>query len=88
MDGLPFLTMSYIEGEPLTSRVSRESPLSEREAVRIVRKIAVGMSEAHRRGVLHRDLKPSNVVVDLQGEPVIMDFGSPATSSPDVSKRH
>src|SRR5205807_7247685 len=30
---------------------------------------------AHVRGVVHRDLKPSNIMINLRGEPVIMDFG-------------
>src|SRR5437764_942861 len=44
-------------------------------AVPLVRKLALGMQEAHARGVIHRDLKPANILLRPGGEPVITDFG-------------
>ncbi len=40
-----------------------------------MRKLALALAEAHKRGVIHRDLKPANIMIDRRSEPIIMDFG-------------
>ncbi len=75
IDGVPFLSMALIRGEPLSRRVSAGRPMSIRDAADIVRKIALAMAEAHHHQVIHRDLKPVNVMMDEAGEPIILDFG-------------
>ncbi len=40
-----------------------------------VRDVARGMQAAHAAGVIHRDLKPQNILIDLQGQPKVADFG-------------
>lgn len=75
IDGIRFLTMAYIEGQPLSTYVSEDKPMSRRQAAIIVRKLALGLQEAHDHGVVHRDLKPANVMIDKAKEPVVMDFG-------------
>ena len=74
IDGTPYLTMAYIEGKSLRE-FAASRPLTSRQAALIVRKLALALQEAHKRGVIHRDLKPDNVMIDRRGEPVIMDFG-------------
>ncbi len=73
-DGVPYLTMAYVEGRPLSDFL-RGKALPERQAILLVRKLALALQEAHERGVVHRDLKPSNVMIDHRKEPVVMDFG-------------
>ena len=75
IDGIPFLTMAYLEGQPLSALVERGKPMDQNQAAGIVRTLARAMEEAHGRGVVHRDLKPANVMMTARGEPVIMDFG-------------
>lgn len=75
IDGIRFLTMAYIEGKPLSAFVSEDRSMSRRQAATVVRKLAMGLNEAHAQGVVHRDLKPANVMIDKSGEPVVMDFG-------------
>jgi class 3 adenylate cyclase len=71
---VPYLTMAYIEGQPLHEwAAAPDRPVA--QALGLVRTLALALEEAHRRGVIHRDLKPSNVLVDRRGEPVVMDFG-------------
>ena len=72
--GRVFLVMEYVEGHTLR-RVLSEEPLPLGEALRIARGIARGLARAHERGIVHRDLKPDNVMIDVDGEPKILDFG-------------
>jgi serine/threonine protein kinase len=74
IDGVPYLTMAFIEGEPLSRRL-QAGPLDPAVAVALVRTLALALHEAHARGIVHRDLKPGNVMIDARGEPVLMDFG-------------
>jgi predicted Ser/Thr protein kinase len=73
-DGVPFLSMEFVEGESLLSRVNK-GVLSHRDIVEIVAECGEAMGQAHRRGLIHRDLKPQNIMLTRNGEPKIMDFG-------------
>ncbi|HEV3084515.1 MAG TPA: serine/threonine-protein kinase [Gemmataceae bacterium] len=74
-NGVPYLTMGYIEGRPLAELLKSGKTFTQRQSAMLVRKIALALEEAHRRGVVHRDLKPSNIMINQRGEPVVMDFG-------------
>ena len=73
--GIHYLVMAFIEGDPLTVLIPDRTPAEPGRAAGIIRQLAEGMGEAHASGVLHRDLKPLNVLLDRQGQPVIVDFG-------------
>jgi serine/threonine-protein kinase len=70
-----FLTMAFIEGEPLRAVLARSGALSPARALELVRQIGAGLEAAHAVGVVHRDLKPDNVMVAEGGALVITDFG-------------
>jgi serine/threonine protein kinase len=74
-DGVPFLTMAYIEGTPLEAAGKDGELRAPLEAVALIHRLARGLDEAHRHGVVHRDLKPANVMVTLRNEPIVVDFG-------------
>lgn len=81
IDGQHYITMAYIEGRPLRDFTKSKKKHAEKQIVKTIRKLAVGLSQAHKIGVIHRDLKPANVMVDTHGEPVVMDFGLARRSS-------
>lgn len=78
-DGLLFLAMEYVEGEPLSALGAREGALPPRRAADIVRQIANGLTAAHDLGIVHRDLKPDNVMIGRNRDGSdcvkVVDFG-------------
>jgi len=74
LDGLPFYTMPFVEGESLRELLRREGALPVRDAARLAREIADALAYAHSQGIVHRDLKPENVLLS-GGHAVIADFG-------------
>ena len=74
IDGIKYITMSYIDGEDLSAVLKREGTLDVPAALRIMRQVASGLMAAHEAGVVHRDLKPPNIMIEGDNA-VIMDFG-------------
>jgi serine/threonine-protein kinase len=74
-EGMPYISMEYVDGEDLASLLPRIGRLPGDRAITTARKICAGLAAAHSKGVIHRDLKPHNIMMDKRGEIVIMDFG-------------
>ncbi len=78
-EGVVYLVMEFVEGEPLSRVLSREAPLSLARAVDLAKQIADGLGAAHELGIVHRDLKPDNILVmrTRGGKEVakVVDFG-------------
>lgn len=74
IDGAAYFSMDYIEGLNLAQRLV-EGPCRGKVAARYVAAIAKGVQHAHDHQILHRDLKPSNVLLDVDDQPHVTDFG-------------
>jgi len=75
VEGIPYLSMEYVDGEDLNSLLRRIGRLPRDKALEIARKLCAGLAAAHNKGVLHRDLKPGNIMIDGRGQVLITDFG-------------
>jgi serine/threonine-protein kinase len=76
-DGLVFLVMEYVEGEPLLAAL-RHGRFAWTRAARVAAQVSEALARAHQLGVIHRDLKPENVLLaSRNGEDFIKltDFG-------------
>ncbi len=73
-EGLPYLVMEYIAGEPITKWCEAHA-LSTKERLRIFLPVCDGVEAANRERIIHRDLKPANIFVTSEGVPKLLDFG-------------
>jgi len=78
-EGIIYLAMEFVEGEPLTDLLEREGALSVTRAGAIFLQVADALQAAHDLGIVHRDLKPDNVMLTRarDGTDVVkvVDFG-------------
>jgi serine/threonine protein kinase len=83
-DGVAFLTMEYVDGQPLSSLIGGQGlPLERLLPLSIP--IADAVANAHQAGIVHRDLKPGNVMVaSSNGRVKVMDFGLAKVNEPSL----
>ena len=72
--GLPWVAMEYVNGQSITATCSTQQ-WSIAARVRLLAKVCGAVQYAHRNLVVHRDIKPANILVDVAGEPKLLDFG-------------
>ena len=76
INGIKYITMAYVKGTDLSTRLRVEGQLPVDAVLPIARSIVSGLHAAHTAGVVHRDLKPANIIISEEtGEALIMDFG-------------
>jgi len=89
-DGLIYLAMEFIEGEPLTKLLKTIGALPAARAANVAKQVADGLSAAHDLGIVHRDLKPDNIMIAKSrdgGDLVkIVDFGIAKAMQSDEQK--
>ncbi len=70
-----YYVMDFIPGESLKSVIDREGPLPEEKAIGYIKQICEALKYIHERNILHLDIKPSNILLDANGNAVLIDFG-------------
>src|SRR5215217_7097019 len=61
-DGLAYLVMELVKGEPLSLLLKRRGPLAPAEVRSLVGQAALALGVAHEARVIHRDVKPANIL--------------------------
>jgi serine/threonine protein kinase/tetratricopeptide (TPR) repeat protein len=87
LSGSYFMAMEFVHGFDLATLLSRcrrqQTMLPIELCVYIAAEVAKGLDHAHRRrdeqlrplGIVHRDVSPQNVLLSLEGEVKVTDFG-------------
>ena len=70
-----YYVMDYISGKSLKNYIENDL-LTLEQKVEIAIKLCEAMEYAHNAGVIHQDLKSANVVINQDGDPVLLDFGT------------
>jgi len=73
-DGLPYLSMEYVQGRLLTDWCDGEC-LDIRQRLQLFLQVLEAVQYAHDRHVIHLDIKPSNILVSDTGQSRLLDFG-------------
>lgn len=79
----PYLVMELVEGQSLEKMLTKGSiPFA--TACALAAQVAVGLSVAHRAGIIHGDVKPANILVTPESRPKLTDFGMARLASHDT----
>lgn len=82
-EGIPFLVIEYVEGEPLTREADRRR-LAPEARIELFLAVCEAVAYAHANLVVHRDLKPNNILLTDAGEIRLLDFGIAKLLDPDL----
>ena len=74
VEGMLFLVMEFVAG-PSLHQVANGKAILVDETAKLMSAVCLGLAHAHENGILHRDIKPANILLDLQHNPKIGDFG-------------
>lgn len=78
-DGTYYMVMEYLIGETLQARLKRLNaehrfmPLA--DVITICLQLCEAVGYAHNHELIHRDIKPANIMLNLNGQAILMDFG-------------
>ena len=74
VEGHPYLVMDLIEGQSLQDVLEKPWPPPEKDIAKWIWQVA-RLRHAHAKGIRHRDLKPANIMINAEGDAILMDFG-------------
>jgi hypothetical protein len=84
--GRPAIIFQFVQGQSLEANLVqsqyRRLPLTA-VTLRIIGQLAEAIDYAHSQGVIHRDIKPSNVIIDLNSNAYLTDFGIAEVRMPE-----
>ena len=67
-----YIVMDLVEGKPLSEYIGS---VEEDKCIEIIESVLDTIDSVHLQGVIHRDLKPANIMINLEGTPIVLDFG-------------
>ncbi len=74
-DSIYYIVMEYVKGQTLKEYIQNHSPIPIETSIDIMQQLTSAISHAHNNHIIHRDIKPQNILMDLNGNVKITDFG-------------
>lgn len=82
-----YMALDYVEGDDLLDMIEAgPGRLSPPEIEMILHKLLHAIGYVHEHGLLHRDISPDNILLDGNGEPVLIDFGAAREQASKASR--
>ncbi|MBA4367160.1 MAG: serine/threonine protein kinase [Desulfobacterium sp.] len=73
-NGMPYFVMDFVEGTDV-AKIIKQAGHTVNQKLEIMVQVCKALSYAHKNGVIHRDIKPANILIDLEGNALVADFG-------------
>lgn len=74
-DGQFYVVSKYIPGGDLRRQIKNRDFWTNGVVAKVIADLADALDHAHKRGIVHRDVKPANILMDLEGQVYLADFG-------------
>lgn len=76
-NGTSYYVMDFVDGKSLSNRMKQTGkPLNEKEVLSILSQVLDALEAVHEKGIWHLDLKPGNIMLEENGNAVLIDFGA------------
>ena len=72
---MAYIFMEFVDGQTVEQLLGADEPLAKDTIIGMLRQTATALDYAHSKGIVHRDVKPANVMISVDGEAKIADFG-------------
>lgn len=82
-----WICMEFCGGGSLQEIYHATGPLEERQIAYVCREALKGLHHLHSQGKIHRDIKGANLLLTLQGDVKLADFGVSGELTASVAKR-
>lgn len=73
--GLLYFVMEFIDGTDVARMIQAQGRLPPEHALAITAHVCDALNYAHTHGVIHRDIKPANILINMEGQVKVADFG-------------
>ncbi|MDP1586797.1 MAG: protein kinase, partial [Prosthecobacter sp.] len=80
--GLLYFAMEYVDGTDVSQMIRSQGKLPPEHALAITAHVCDALSAAHELGIVHRDIKPANVLINMEGQVKVADFGLAKATDP------
>ena len=85
-EGVPWLAMKLLAGQPLDQLIRARQALSLPAAVHLGLQLCEALGHLHAAGYIHRDVKPGNVMASPDGQVSLLDLGIARAADSELTR--